>query len=604
MLLDCLLECSECTDSSTCQSCIEGYTLSGSQCKKTETMTEEIEEKRSEKAAAGVFEGASIIGTLNSGSSLPLNFGLVAKILRNIKYMSLPVSSELYETFFSWKVASGFLSAPKSWSSKYTSKTIPVVFSRYKLQSAFLTNFWKPLMMTLIGIAVFGIFKGTEVSVKDKKSMVYKISKQVNVIASNFALTQFYSNLDDVLFYFTIEMRSTKFETGFRVCSSVLAIVLFLIGAIFIFLHSQILGRYQKLKEANSTPQLEEFVAKFMNVNLIFKDFKDTNSLTQSFLMVNIGRSVLSSLIYATLFEYPMIQISFLLVLNILMIVYLWNLKSFQEFTNTCGQMFCELTLFTVNICVFLLALFDHAEDYPLASIERLGKCIIVLNFILLFGSALLILVNIGKMLYQVYKNKKKPPRQGLQHSLPVSEKILTTKFSRPAGGLPQSNQSLSTNTGLSNEPQQTFQYHDTFEAPSVYNNHNSFSFPNKTNQQGVSRNYSIYHPARNQNPSGFDTAQIESFEISNSNNILQSSPIEEVGEISQPNLTSKKKLPRSRLLINREITAARIAQFSKKESSNYGTSQNGVQDSSFHSQMALNQDFSINQEVSLANLD
>lgn len=62
--------------------------------------------------------------------------------------------------------------------------------------------------MALVCATLFGIFKVIEMymSKKDnKKSTIYSISRQVNVVASNFALTQFYSNLDDVIFYFVIE---------------------------------------------------------------------------------------------------------------------------------------------------------------------------------------------------------------------------------------------------------------------------------------------------------------------------------------------------------------------------------------------------------------
>ena len=113
-LIDCLEGCSECTDGSTCRGCIDGFVLTESHLCEKQT-EEEIPEKDDEKAAAGVFEGTSLVGaSLSSGSSLPLNFGLVAKILRNFKYMDIPVSREL-------QVASGFMSAPKSWSLKYNS---------------------------------------------------------------------------------------------------------------------------------------------------------------------------------------------------------------------------------------------------------------------------------------------------------------------------------------------------------------------------------------------------------------------------------------------------------------------------------------------------
>ena len=99
----------------------------------------EIDNDR-EKAISGVFEGTSIAGAaLGFGSSLPVNFGLVAKILRNMKYLNVTVSLELQEVFYSWR-ANGFLKAPKSWSVESESKPLPRVFSRYWLDPVFLIN--------------------------------------------------------------------------------------------------------------------------------------------------------------------------------------------------------------------------------------------------------------------------------------------------------------------------------------------------------------------------------------------------------------------------------------------------------------------------------
>jgi len=145
-----------------------------------------------------------------------------------------------------------------------------------------------------------------------------------------------------------------------------------------------------------------------------------------------------------TLFEYPLIQISFFLVLNILMIVYLCNKKPFKGFSDTCGQIFCEIILFLVIVSVFLMGLFDHAESYPMKAIKGLSKFIIILNFILLSECAILMLVNIGKMLYKGYQerqrkmvspsdvdNLKKNKKISNEDSLVTT--TTTTKFTRPA---------------------------------------------------------------------------------------------------------------------------------------------------------------------------
>jgi len=152
----CPSNCDSCSSPASCDVCADGYMLS-----EQLSCLDQSGAKAGEKAAARALEGTSLIGSsLGSGSSLPFNFGLVAKILRNTKYLNLTVSTELQETFISWKVASGFMSAPESWSSKTgDAKSLPFVFSRYGLASEFLINFWKPFIMSIIGFVTFGIFK-------------------------------------------------------------------------------------------------------------------------------------------------------------------------------------------------------------------------------------------------------------------------------------------------------------------------------------------------------------------------------------------------------------------------------------------------------------
>jgi len=519
----------------------------------------------------GVFEGTSLVGAaLGSGSSLPLNFGLASKILRNIKYMKLPVSSELQETFVSWKAPSRFLHAPDSWSLKYSSKTIPGAFSRYGLQSAFLVNFWKLLVLAIIGIAVFGIFKLVEVSLSKKRGMMHTISRQVNIAASSFALIQFYGNLDDVVLYFILEMRSTEFETEFRICSSAVAILLLLVGGLFIALHSKFIVRYQKAKELNSSSPLEHFVSRFANLSLIFKDFKDKNSFIQSFLIINVIRSVLPSLVFATLFEYPLIQISSLLVLNILMIVYLCWKRSFKKLSNTLGQIFCEVALLVAHICVFILALSDRIGSDPIIPIETLSKCIIIINFILLFGCTVLLIISLGKMLLQTYLERRK--------TQPV-----VPRENNPSA----SDQRLSTNSGLINQSQGNLQS-DSYRNP-LKTAPDENPEKDLAHQQEISNSFFVQNRTKDQNPLG-------GFEVSSSN-------IEDLEDANQSNLPSNNMPSRSRL---RELALSRIAQGSKmRDSLRNKNPESRSQDPSLHSRMIVHQDsMPANQDVSMTNLE
>ena len=363
-----------------------------------------MEENKREQAASDTFEGTSIAGAaLASGSSLPINFGLVAKILRNTKYLDITVSSELEETFYSWKVASGFLAAPDSWSLKVNSNPLPDVFGRYDLSPTFLINYWKPLVLTLIGFVLFVIFKGVEIKLLKKKD---SIPRQIHLQASNFALTQIYSNLDDVILYLILDFRSTRFDGYFGICSIILAVIMLIIGGLVLTAHIFLLSQYQGLNQEKS--QIERFLYKYENIKLIFKDFKDINFFTQSFLWIHITRALISSLLFAALFEYPLLQVLLLLVLNLCVVAFLLIKKPFKEPLGTFSQLFCEVILLIANICMLIMAIFDQIDSYPAAVLQHLGRAVIILNDILLLGSAILMIIEILRSLYLSYKAKKK----------------------------------------------------------------------------------------------------------------------------------------------------------------------------------------------------
>jgi len=423
--LACSEGCLKCEDSSACQVCADNYMLSEwSLC---------IEKKEDSKTrtSSSAFEGASLAGSsLTSGSSLSLNFGLVAKILRNVKYLNISVSPDLRQTFLSWKVTSSFLSAPKSWSSQSDSESLPTVFSRYDLESIFLINYWKILILALIGLTIFVIFKLLEMH--NPKGRWGLFTRSINVAASNFALNQFYSNLDDVILYLTLDLRSTKFDSPLEVFSIVLGALLLFGGVIIVGVHMWLLWKYQGLKGKNMT-QLEGFTLKYENISLLFKDFKDLALFTQSYLLINLIRGLVSSIIVALLFEYPLLQIILLLTLNILMIIFLLAKRSFKDSLNIFGQFFCEFVLLIANVCMFVMCIFGAVGSKPLDAIEKLSKCVIILNIILLIGCVIFLVLSIGKIFYGVYQEKKKAKSSG--NALPkntLNSKLGGLRISHP----------------------------------------------------------------------------------------------------------------------------------------------------------------------------
>jgi len=405
--IGCPKGCIECTSASICQACSSSYTLLSS-----EHCVSESKSAQANITGAALDSAAAIGNAVTAGTSMPTNFGLVSKSVKNIRYLNVTVSSELEETFYSWKISSGFISMPNSWDGQSSSsnEVLPLVFERYKLGSLFLVNYWKSFVMIMIGLVLFIVFKAVDMSCqkRNKTSKVGAASRALNVFASNFTLTQVYGSLDDIVFFFVLQTRSPSFQIDFGKTNFGLSVFLMSIAIIILGGHIIILRRYRRSKGiSNGKSALESFLQKHENVKVFFQDFKDSDFLKQSFLLIYVGRSIISNIIITTLFEYPLLQTLMLTGLNVLILAYLMICRPFKEILNASGQYFCEGVLLMVNVSMLGMTIIDEMSEKPEGVVENFSKLIIVLNMALLVGSLVFMLLSIGKTLYIIYKSRK-----------------------------------------------------------------------------------------------------------------------------------------------------------------------------------------------------
>ena len=404
--LDCPTGCTECQSETICSSCTADYLLINSQCvSKGKSLQENI--------TGAALDGVSALGnSVAIGSSLPTNFGLVAKILRNIRYLNVTVSDELNEVFMSWKISSGFIDYPENWrTAESDSASLPEVFERYNVGALFLINYWKSLVMILIGVGLFAPFKLLEMTQYSNKSKLGSIFRLLNVIASNFALTQLYGSLDDIIFYFVLQVRENNFQTSFQKASFAVSIVLSIFAILAFSTNLFILKKYQSSKRSSKKSQ-QVFLQKYENFKMLFQDFKDSGYLKQSFLMIYIVRSIISGLLITNLFEYPLLQTLLLTSLNLLILVYLAVEKPFKESLNIWGQYFCETVLLFVNVSMLGMAFIDEMVEESGRAIKIFSKVVIISNMVLVVGSLVFMALSVIKALYVTHKTRKLAKKQ------------------------------------------------------------------------------------------------------------------------------------------------------------------------------------------------
>ena len=338
---------------------------------------------------------------------------MLNKVFRNTRYLNISYNLELKSVFKNIDNDMMSPSAPNI-NDKFDSKELPQVFAQYELSPSFLLNYWEKIIPILIGLLCFMMLKLIHMKAAKYKERYYiqKIIKYLKLSAFNFLLTNIYQSLDDVAFFTILDLRATKMNSPLSNLSMVLAVLCVIIGLVFLIWYFRIIYKFQSLKKQAEYSEekkkyFEGWVDKNEHLGIMYQDYKDTDWTFQIFFGLFVIRNVLSGLIFALLFEHPLLQTILLLILTISMITGLIVKKPLKELSQLFFQFFCEALVLTVNIIEFVLAILDLNGSENLRSRERLCNGIIVLNNILMFGSLAFQIVEIMKMIYSLYQTWK-----------------------------------------------------------------------------------------------------------------------------------------------------------------------------------------------------
>jgi len=348
---------------------------------------------------------------LSSGSPTGISTSVAGKIFSNIKYLNISYSVGLQEALLTWK--SNFINLefmpdmPMTIQDQIVNQPIPYMFEKYELESSFLMNFWNNLLLLVFLTMAFFIIRAIEFLIKSKYSQ--KVLNRVlifRVMLQNFLLTQLYSVYGDVLFYSTLEYRSIDLREGLTSISFSSGIILTLIMLASLVLHFFFLKKYQRIKKAQSNPELlEKFIKSHEGNFVLFRDFRDHLLIQQSFLLLLTARDLAFSLIITTLFRHPLAQSITILTLNLLMIAYLIIRNPFVSLFDYIQQFFYEFITLTVSVNVLILAIMDSINSQGKELRTKIGNFIIITNLCFNFGALGFMLVKGWFVVKEIYVN-------------------------------------------------------------------------------------------------------------------------------------------------------------------------------------------------------
>ena len=391
--LDCPTNCYLCTSQSSCKICDQGYTLSDSVCA---SLSYQEAQGRASQAISSTTQ--AIGGFVCVGSATFPMTALVSKIVQNTRYMNLSVTSDLSEIYKTWNTDIISWDVPNVISDFDHFKTAPPLFAQYGIGSSFLTNFWPTLVNIGIGVTIFItslVLKKFSEQAK-YEGWGFLLVRKLVAGSFNFTLVQAYACLDDILFYLVIDVKTNPFNSFFCWASLISASVFLALGCMLVFLNFWTVKKYQGIKKQD-LKGLEAFNERNKYWELFYSDFNDDDLLNQSFFAFLVLRSTLSSLIITVLYDYPLMQTPFMIILDGAIILFLLLKKPFNTLRGTLCQYYFEIITLLVHLCTFILSLQDSLQ----ASSELLRKIlstgIIYLNTALVSGS-------IGFMFIEIYE--------------------------------------------------------------------------------------------------------------------------------------------------------------------------------------------------------
>jgi len=392
-LKDCPTSCFSCESQTSCRICNQGYTLSHSLCV---SLSYQQAQEEATHAISSVVKGIGSV--LCVGSSIfPLS-ALVSKTVQNTRYLNLSVTSDLTEIYHTWQTDLIPWEVPNAFSNEDHFKSLPSLFARYDLGSSFLVNFWPTLLNIGIGFTTFIICFSLQKFFHQAKyeGWAHFLVQKLVARSLNFSLVQAYACLDDIFFYLVLDAKTNSFNSFFSWASIICAVIFLALGCLLAFFNFWTVNKYQSIK-TQGVNALEAFNERNKYWELFYSDFNDDNLWCQSFFAILVIRSALSSFIITVLYDYPLMQTPYLVIMDGAIISFLYFQAPFNTFRGKLAQYYYETIALLVHICTFSLSLQDSSAK-PSETIKLIfSTAIIYLNTALITGA-------LGFMFIELYK--------------------------------------------------------------------------------------------------------------------------------------------------------------------------------------------------------
>ena len=387
----------------------------------------------------GLVDGAQAGGTVStvigflaslvdSASPSAFTMASITKMLQYMKFLQIGYPPKLYLMLLLQKTASGGLNfvpeMSESMKEKIPDDPLPIQFEIHQVHSNFLVGFWQPLMSMVIILGVIGIIYLMETYMQEYKKIHSVVKKITPHLRWNLFLTIFCSNYCDLAFYTAANFMSVNFQSGiavfgFMVCLFLNTLAFFIMGLMVQTIVALQTARSHKSTEVNLEEDAKKQNQKY---SMVFEPYQEKTFMQQGFVIFFSTRAYVYSAVVGYLYNNPVLQAVIIFLLPIATLAYLFTKKPMKIMINFVQQVFCEVILASVNLCVLIMSIIDRNDPLNTSKKEALGVFIMAVNLVISWSLPVFSGVKVVLIIREQMKARKLEKQLNNNPKLPVGE--------------------------------------------------------------------------------------------------------------------------------------------------------------------------------------
>jgi len=350
-------------------------------------------------------QGMKAGAALNSGSPAAALLAGLSAMFSFIRYMDInypPKLQLLFNATDANPISFSFdFSVPDAVNKTLIDYPLADVFEKYKIHSNFIYNMWDSILSLLLVLGVIFMLSLLQKATKKCPKLNNFITRVLQVLKWNIPIMMLCSSCGDIIFYSSLQFQSAPIDsfTSF-LC---LAVGILMIGLVVYIVYTvyKIVKDFkkQRVKSPNGdVPQEISLKDKWGDCEILYAEYHQNSPLSVGYMGLFILRTILFNLVLSSIYKFPLAQASIINIFNLAMAGYLLYFKPMRDCTGFVQLLINELFVNIVCLCVFILAVMDHAGISGQKT--RVGVGNVIIQIIKIFNSLGLAFMALSVLLY------------------------------------------------------------------------------------------------------------------------------------------------------------------------------------------------------------